>query len=445
MHDFTNCTVLVVDDTETNIDILVETLGDDYDVSVSMDGEDALEIIKSEPPDLILLDIMMPGMDGYEVCRQLKGSPITSNIPVIFVTAKREVTDETMGFEVGAVDYITKPISPPIVRARVKTHLELKLAREELKKQLNKAKQKAVFHLSHELTTPLAIISSTFELLSKELQKKNILKLQKRTERGLRNVDRLLDLKGKIDDILNQKPVREEFSIISVIEHALSIIEKLKEEKQGYTSGDLLDDISTYIESLYCLEDIHMENIILPDFLNELCDEAISFMGGRDLKIIRNFEKDIVLLMDRNILKKTCSGLLKNAIENTPDEGKIKINANAVNGAIGIDFHDYGIGITPQNQKMIFGGFFHTQNTEFYSSKTPYEFNAGGAGSDLLRIKTFSERHGFSVDFKSTRCKFLPDDTDICTGRISACPFTKDKADCFSLGGSTFSITFHIF
>jgi hypothetical protein len=91
---------------------------------------------------------------------------------------------------------------------------------------------------------------------------------------------------------------------------------------------------------------------------------------------------------------------------------------------------------------MIFGGFFHTQETEFYSSKTPYEFNAGGSGSDLLRIKTFSERLGFSVYFESTRCKFLPTDTDICSGKISVCPFINDKSDCFSLGESIFSITF---
>jgi DNA-binding response OmpR family regulator len=431
MHDFTKCTVLVVDDTETTLDILVETLGDDYDLSVSMDGEDALEIIKSEPPDLILLDIMMPGMDGYEVCRQVKASSITANIPIIFVTAKSDVADETMGFDVGAVDYITKPISLPIVRARVKTHLELKLAREELKKQLDEAKKKAVDHLSHELTTPLAIISWIFKRLSKEIEKNNNPKMQKHIERGIRNVDRLFDLKGKIDDIINQKPVQEESSIVSVVEHALYIVEKLKEEKQLYTSGDLLDDISTYIESLYCLDGIHMENIILPDFLHELCDEAISFMGDRELEIIKSFEKDIALLMDRNILKKTCSGLLKNAIENTPDEGKIEIMAKAVNGEIDVNFHDYGTGITPQNQKMIFGGFFHT-----------YEFNAGGSGSDLLRIKTFSERFGFSVYFESTRCKFLPADTDICSGKISVCPFINDKSECFSLGESIFSITF---
>jgi hypothetical protein len=91
---------------------------------------------------------------------------------------------------------------------------------------------------------------------------------------------------------------------------------------------------------------------------------------------------------------------------------------------------------------MIFGGFFHTQDTELYSSKRPYKFNAGGSGSDLLRTKSFSERHGFSVDFNSTRCKFIPKDTDICPGKISSCPFKKEKLECFSSGGSTFSVKF---
>jgi adenylate cyclase len=118
--------VLVVDDTETNIDILVDTLDEDYDVSVAMDGESALEIAESEPPDLILLDIMMPGMDGYEVCKKLKENEETRSIPVIFCTAMSEIENETKGFELGAVDYITKPISPPTVKARVASHLKLK-------------------------------------------------------------------------------------------------------------------------------------------------------------------------------------------------------------------------------------------------------------------------------------------------------------------------------
>jgi len=117
--------LLVVDDEEANIDIMLEILGDDYDVSVAMDGPGALESVTDNPPDLILLDIIMPGMDGYEVCRKLKADKKTRDIPVIFVTTMSDVEDETLGFNVGAVDYITKPVSPPIVRSRVMTHLAL--------------------------------------------------------------------------------------------------------------------------------------------------------------------------------------------------------------------------------------------------------------------------------------------------------------------------------
>lgn len=117
-------TVLVVDDTPDNLSLISGLLKDDYKVKVANGGERALRIAAAEnTPDLILLDIMMPEMDGYEVCRRLKASAQTCDIPVIFLTAKAEVDDEKKGFELGAVDYITKPISPPIVMARVRTHL----------------------------------------------------------------------------------------------------------------------------------------------------------------------------------------------------------------------------------------------------------------------------------------------------------------------------------
>jgi len=132
MSELSNMRIMVVDDTEANIDILVETLADDYKVSVAMDGESALEDIKINIPDLILLDVMMPDMDGYEVCRHLKADPQTRDIPIIFVTAKSEESDETKGLDMGAVDYITKPFSPPIVQARVKTHLTLKMMRQRI-------------------------------------------------------------------------------------------------------------------------------------------------------------------------------------------------------------------------------------------------------------------------------------------------------------------------
>ena len=125
--------ILVVDDVPVNIKVLGESLKEEYRVRIATDGKRALDIAGSEnPPDLILLDIMMPGMDGYETCRRLKANERTRNIPVIFITAKSLEEDETRGLEVGAVDYITKPFSLPIVHARIKTHLELKRHRDLL-------------------------------------------------------------------------------------------------------------------------------------------------------------------------------------------------------------------------------------------------------------------------------------------------------------------------
>lgn len=120
-------TILVVDDTPDNLTLVSNLLKKDYRVRVAISGEKALKIALSEaPPDLILLDVMMPVMDGYEVCQQLRNNTLTAHIPIIFLTAKSEVEDERKGLSLGASDYITKPISPPILEARVKTHLVAK-------------------------------------------------------------------------------------------------------------------------------------------------------------------------------------------------------------------------------------------------------------------------------------------------------------------------------
>ncbi|OPX88728.1 PleD family two-component system response regulator [Pelotomaculum sp. PtaB.Bin117] len=118
--------ILIVDDMPANIIILHEILQDEYEIFFATSGADALAIVQAEKPDLVLLDIIMPGMDGYEVCEKLKADFETKNIPVIFVTAMGEVEDETKGLEIGAIDYLVKPVSPPIVKARVRNHLKLK-------------------------------------------------------------------------------------------------------------------------------------------------------------------------------------------------------------------------------------------------------------------------------------------------------------------------------
>ncbi len=133
--------VLIVDDAPANIRLLWEMVKSEYEVSVAISGDEALEILKTDHqclPDLILLDIMMPGMDGYEVCRKLKADNRTRSIPVIFITAKNLESDEKMGLELGAVDYITKPFRPAIVKARIRTHLEVKQHKDNLEDLVEK-------------------------------------------------------------------------------------------------------------------------------------------------------------------------------------------------------------------------------------------------------------------------------------------------------------------
>ncbi len=171
--------ILIVDDEPINIRLLLEIVKREHQVAVATNGREALRIAASEKkPDLILLDIMMPGLDGYEVCRRLKANPDTQNIPVIFITAKSEEQDETLGFQLGAADYITKPFSSMVVQSRVRTQLEVKRHREHLEKlveartqALMKAKEEEVQLL--EMTTELSFELNLLKLLEKIMNTTN--------------------------------------------------------------------------------------------------------------------------------------------------------------------------------------------------------------------------------------------------------------------------------
>ncbi len=134
--------ILIVDDEKFNIKVLTEFLQSDYKIMVAKTGEQALKAIKSQtPPDLVLLDIIMPEMDGYEICKKIKTDPKSKHIPVIFVTAVSEAMDAAKGFDLGAVDYITKPFNPVTVKARVNTHIQLYTAMRDLKTALAQVEQ----------------------------------------------------------------------------------------------------------------------------------------------------------------------------------------------------------------------------------------------------------------------------------------------------------------
>src|SRR4026209_1269636 len=136
MRDLSDCRVLLVDDAKPNLDILVEGLKGDHKLSVAMDGERAREVAARTPPDLVLLDIVMPGMDGYEVCRRLRAMPETAEVPIMFLSSLEEVQNKTKGFEVGANDYLTKPFEMLEVKARVRSLLKAKAYADAVKEKI---------------------------------------------------------------------------------------------------------------------------------------------------------------------------------------------------------------------------------------------------------------------------------------------------------------------
>jgi cyclic di-GMP phosphodiesterase len=167
----TKCTLLISDDTDSNIDILVEAFADDYDVMVATDGPSTLEAVEKVMPDLILLDVMMPGMDGFEVCRRLKKETRFEQIPIIFLTAMDQLSSKEEGFRVGGVDYVTKPFDILEVKARVLTHISLLLARRSLANQnevLEEKVRERTEELNHTQNVTIASLASLAETRDNE-------------------------------------------------------------------------------------------------------------------------------------------------------------------------------------------------------------------------------------------------------------------------------------
>jgi two-component system, sensor histidine kinase and response regulator len=234
-------TVLVVEDSPEDISVLTEILREQYHVRIATGGEDAIRIATCDPvPDLILLDVMMPDMDGLEVCRRLKRDDAARAIPVIFVTAKGEAADESLGFAVGGVDYIAKPVNPQLVRARVKVHLELKQARDDLEGQNEMLVQSARLREQveainrHDLKNPLMIIMSVPHVILSDAglsdaNKKLLGMVEAAGRQILEMINRTIDTyKMEMGTyVLNAAPV----DVVAVIEHIGAAFHELSEAK----------------------------------------------------------------------------------------------------------------------------------------------------------------------------------------------------------------------
>ncbi len=353
--------ILIVDDAHTNIDLLRDILRKKYRLSVALSGEQALKLAFSDsPPDLILLDVIMPEMDGYKVCRQLKADERTRGIPVIFLTARNTTLDETLGLSLGAVDYITKPFNPGIIKLRVKNHLELKEHRDRLEELVrertaeleaakdaaqagNRAKSEFLSIISHEFRTPLnAILGFAHFLANPDLdQERRVEFVSHVVESGKTLLELVNDILGLVRaDAADHERQLQPFSLKSMVTEVVHGLGILAAEKELAFTSRVADD--------------------LPDALI-----------GDHMRL-----RQILLHLLKNAIKFTREGSVSLEVERGPDgEGDAEPSFHFM-------VRDSGVGIPEEKQELIFQQFTQVEESGVRSQ--------GGIGLGLTICKRYA-------------------------------------------------------
>ena len=305
---------------------------------------------------------------------------------------------------------------------------------------LNRAKDRAINHLSHELKTPVSVLMASLNILSKKLETLPEESWKKTYDRASRNLDRILGIQYQVEDIMADKQYRTYHLLNMLLEQCTDELETLVAQEVG--EGPIIDRIKNKIEELYGPKEIKISEFSLERFVEWRIETLRPKFPHREVEMVTHLEPVPNICVPEDVLEKVVDGLLRNAIEATPDEGRIEITVHRKGDGGELIVHDYGIGITEDNQKRLFEGFFTTHDTMAYSSKRSFDFYAGGKGADLLRMKIFAERFSFEIDMESSRCGFIPKDSDLCPGRISRCRFCKAREDCLKSGETTFRVYF---
>ncbi|MBW2029111.1 MAG: PAS domain S-box protein [Deltaproteobacteria bacterium] len=316
---------------------------------------------------------------------------------------------------------------------------ELKEAYQEVV-SLNRAKDKVINHLSHELKTPVSVLLASLNILGKKMEGFPEREWKPTLERAQRNLERILEIQYEVEDIMQEREYRAKTLLSTLLDTCSDELEALVAEEIG--EGPVVERIRRRIEEIYGPREGQRERIGLDGFVKQRLEVLAPRFSHRQVEITSQLEPVPDVCIPSEVMEKVFDGLLKNAIENTPDEGKIEVEVKKRGEGSELVVRDYGIGITEEHQRRIFEGFFSTQETMAYSSKRPFDFNAGGKGADLLRMKIFSERYGFRIDLESKRCPALPKASDTCPGRISQCSLCKEGGGCHRSGGTQVTVTF---
>ena len=357
--------ILIVEDSKSNIDILVGALAENYELLVAINGVNALEAVEENTPDLILLDIMMPGMDGYEVCFRLKNNPQYSDIPVIFLTAKTASKDIVKGLEVGAVDYLIKPYTITELKARIKTHLELMENRQIIKEQNKKltlfnqelekknVEHKELLHiLCHDLHNPLGGINAICNILNKTLEgeeeKKYVDLIQTASSNGIQ---------------------------------VISLVRKMSE----------LDEYQLPLEEVDISKALHISQSMLQAQLAE-----------KNIRLETQIQEGTKVRADKtSLINSVINNILTNALKFSYPGSAIEVNTENHNGEIAVCFRDYGIGMPERIVDVLF-------NINAKTSRTGTNGEVG-TGFGMPLVKKFMEAYGGSIGVQSTQEKTAPD------------------------------------
>jgi PAS domain S-box-containing protein len=375
---------------------------------------------------------------GFQTLNMLDVPIQTSERMIGVLCAVNKKDGEFDQNDVEFLSAIASSVAYPIENARINE--ELRLSYEEVQ-TFSRAKDRVIHHLSHELKTPVSVLSASLGLLEKKLPGMHEDPVIRRIlERAQRSLARILDMQYQVQDILRQRDYRAH-NLLSVLVDACSdVLETLADE--ACEAGAVSRHIKKRIDELFGQKESVSEEIELDVFTQNVIRELAPRFAHRNCRIIRHITPAPPVFIPKDVLYKIIEGLLRNAVENTPDSGVIEISVRGAASGSELEVRDFGVGITAENQKLIFESQVSTAEPLQYATRKPYDFHAGGKGFDLLRMKIFSERYHFSIRMRSSRCIHIPEDSDLCPGDIAQCRHCQAPEDCIRSGGTTMTVNF---